>query len=144
MAVKHYTAVDRPPRTPLDGFDKSRTRQSEAKACDVNVIMARFEKTGVLPVVNRQAFFADVSELGDYRSVVHNIRAAEDYFMSLPASVRARVDNDPAQFLDWVSNPDSRDELIQLGLLEADADPVTNEPPTAAAAAEPPPPPSSS
>lgn len=131
-----YTDVDRPPRVRVECDPKEKkTRQSEAKGCDVNEIMARYEKTGVLPVVSREPFYADVSTLGDYRSVVENVRQAEDYFARLPASVRSRFDNDAAAFLDFVS-AGNREELEELGLLEK-APPVkaaegTVEPPEGA------------
>lgn len=116
--VKVYSEYDPPPKPVLAKFEKTLTRDSEAKDCDVNVIMARYEKTGMLPVDNRQAFFADVSEMGDYRSALHQVKMADEFFMSLPAKVRSRFDNDPAAFLDFVSDPASRDEMVELGLLE--------------------------
>lgn len=112
-----YTAYNPPPSVPYVCTGKSLTRQSEAKDCDVNVIMARYEKTGVIPVQSREAFYADVSEMGDYRTAVHQVKMAEEYFGSLPARVRSEFDNDPAAFLDFVSDPENRGKMVELGLL---------------------------
>ncbi len=116
--VRIYTRYDPPPPVILTGFEKTRTRQSEAKATDINEIMARYERTGVLPVSNRQAFFADVSKMGDYREAIEQVRMAEDAFMRVEAKVRERFGNDPAQFLDFVSDPGNRAEMVELGLIE--------------------------
>lgn len=117
----HYSAVDVPPKVIL-GVDppwgKTRTKQSEAKATNINTIVAQYDKTGLLPQVGREALFADVSDVGDYRSALDLIRNAEELFMTIPADVRSRFENDPAVFLDWTSNADNRDEMVEMGLLE--------------------------
>lgn len=114
-----YHAYDPPPPVRLDFTDKvSLTRQSEAGATDINKIMAKYEKTGVLPHTNRQQFFADVSTMGDYRTALDNIRTADEAFMELPAQLRARFENDAAIFLDFCSDPTNREEMVNLGLIE--------------------------
>ncbi len=114
----HYTAADRPPKVVLTDFDVSKTRQSEAAATNINTIMARYDKTGVLPVDSRQAFYADVSQMGDYRTALEQVRVADDAFMALPANVRAQFENDPALFLDFTSDPANRDQMREMGLIE--------------------------
>ncbi len=129
-----YSGYRPPPKVVLDAeyFGKSLTRQSEMAACDINNIMAKYEKTGVLPVEGREAFYADVSMMGDYRSALENVRMADEAFMSLPAKVRSKFDNDPAGFLDFCSDPANRDEMVEMGLIEAPAvvvtDPVPDPP----------------
>lgn len=108
---------DGPVDNPTICREKSMTRQSEAEECDINRIMARYEKTGVLPLETREAVFMDVSELGTYQDVLANIQKAEAGFLQLPPKVRERFGNDVASFLDFcqVANPA---ELEELGLVE--------------------------
>lgn len=113
----HYTAVDTPPKVQVGPFPESRTRQSEAAAADINTIVARYDKTGVLPQSAREGLFIDVSEMPDYRTSLHFIQKADDMFMQLPAHIRTKFDNDAATFLDWTSDPENRDEMIELGML---------------------------
>ncbi len=113
----HYTAVDPPPKVLLDNFGKTRTRQSEAKATNINTIMKQYDRTGLLPVDGGEALFADVSDVPDYRTSLNLITRADEMFMQLPADVRARFDNEPAIFLDFTSDPENRDEMIEMGLL---------------------------
>lgn len=129
----HYTAIDPPPKPVITRFGKTRTRVSEQDSVDVNKIVARYEKTGVLPVEGREAFYADVSNMGDYRTALEQVRMADEAFMQLPAALRARFDNDAAAFLDFTSDPANRAEMAELGLiepLESPADvPASPEPP---------------
>lgn len=93
-------------------------KQSMRDECDINMILARYAKTGLLtPVVTRPPMFVDVSEVGDYRQAVQNVESAQNLFMELPATTRARFANDPAQFLDFATDPANETEMIELGLL---------------------------
>lgn len=113
-----FSAVKRPPPVRIEVFSPSMTRQSEKDSCDINVIMRKYQKTGVLPVKDREAFFADVSQMGDYQEAIERVRMADEAFMAMPAKLRKKFENDPAVFLDFCSNPDNRDELVELGLIE--------------------------
>lgn len=97
---------------------KGRTKQSMKDECDINGIISRYAKTGLLtPVNEKPAMFVDVSEVGDYRSAMDNVRAVQSIFMQLPAGTRANFDNDPAIFLDYAANPGNEEEMIEMGLL---------------------------
>ena len=62
--------------------------------------------------------FGDVSAVPEYRQYRDIVNAANAKFMALPAIVRRRFDNDPAEFLDFMQNPANRDEGIKLGLIK--------------------------
>lgn len=101
----------------------SLTKQSEAEAADVNFIMAQWMSGGT-PTVNRmQAHYGDFSSGIDYTAAMNAVRDAERDFMALPADVRRHVDNDPAEFLRLVFDPDRREELELLGLVEKEIPP---------------------
>lgn len=103
---------------------ESRTIQSDAMSTDINSIMSKYQQHGVLPRVNAaRPRYGDFSSALDYHSSLSRVLAAQDEFMSLPSSVRKAVDNDPGKFLDLVTDPDRREELEKLGLLEAQLPP---------------------
>lgn len=102
---------------PIKEWGKSMARQSEAKMADINQIMAKYEKTGVLPLNTKEGFFADVSTVGDYREAIERVEKADTYFMQVPAKIRKQFDNDPAKFLDFVSDPSNMEEIESMGLI---------------------------
>lgn len=113
--------------------EPSMTKQADADSCDINKIMARYEKTGVLQhVALNPGFYADVSAVPDYQAALAIVESADSLFASLPASIRGRFDNDPAAYLAFVSDPANRDEMEKLGLLK----PVEPKPVVPASAAE--------
>ncbi len=95
-------------------------KQSFKDECDVNQILARYAKTGLLtPVTARSPAFVDVTMVGDYRSAIENIRSAQELFMDLPSGIRTEFGNDPAEFLDFCIDPENEDRMRELGLLPA-------------------------
>ncbi len=113
---KHAVIFD-----PKDPDSVSRTKQSFTKDANINNIMARYMKTGVLGsgvVSSRVSAFADVSSGDSYRSVLDKVRNAEEAFMTLDADVRSKFRNNVSELLDFLADPANRDEAIELGLVE--------------------------
>lgn len=110
--------------TGLGDFDKSLTHQSFAEEADINTIVRRFGLTGELPSDVRMPMNGDFSDVPDLRAALHILMEARDSFMSMPADVRARFNNDPARLMDFCSNPDNKDEAIKLGFVERPLPPV--------------------
>lgn len=101
--------------TPIDG--PSMTKQSFKDECDINRILMKYQKTGLLTHVQSYGGrYEDLPSNLDYQESLNAIMAAEEAFMSLPSSLRSRFGNDPATFLDFVGNPANENELVELGL----------------------------
>lgn len=124
------TTFPDPDEGAIGDFGPSLTRQSEALHTDINVIMAQYERSGTLPVMQMQAMYEDVSEVGDFRSAVERVNEGYELFNSLSAKVRSRFNNDAAEFLAFFGQPGNEKELVELGLREAPAPPA---PPAAGA-----------
>ena len=94
------------------------TRQEFAEDADVNVLMARFEKTGQLPSnVGAQApAYLDVSEVPDLMTALSVVEDAKRAFMTLPARTRAEFENDPMQFVAFAEDPQNLDQMRKWGL----------------------------
>lgn len=104
----------------------SLTKQASKDETDINFILAGYQQTGVLPFAERAklAQYGDVSNIGSFQECVNRVKEAESAFMALPATVRDRYANDPAELLaavDAASNgdPDALAELVQVGVLPA-------------------------
>lgn len=117
--------------------EPSRTKQEFKNECDINIIMKRFKKVAGADFLSRYAGvvsgqFGDFSTVSDYRSAIEQVERARNVFMALPAKVRSRFENDPAQFLDFVENPANAAEMVSLGLAVDSAPASVSEPVVAA------------
>lgn len=106
-----YTQDESAPR-----FAPSRTVQSAKADSDINVIVKRFRVTGQMPGSFRMPQYGDYEGVNDFQSAMNALRAAEEGFAQLPADVRKKFGNDPQNFLDFVSNPENADAMVELGL----------------------------
>lgn len=117
--------------------EPTRTQQQFKEETDINTIVERFGITGELPsnlAVPQSGDFVDA--VTDYQSAMNLVILAQRSFQELPAKVRARFGNDPAQLVEFVSDEANRDEARALGLLVPE-----NKPQGGASAASAPPPP---
>lgn len=92
------------------------TDQSFKADADINTIMARYQSTGEMPMINQShPQFLDVTE-ADFQSHMNIVAEANSLFGQLPSALRARFGNDPGAFLGFVSEADNRNEMARLGL----------------------------
>lgn len=98
--------------------ERSQTKQHFAEECDINNIMERYEKTGVLPEATRQLLYGDFSDVGSFQEAQDIVLLGRAQFDALPARVRDRFGNDPAKFLAFCEDESNRDEMITLGLID--------------------------
>lgn len=114
-------------KRPVVVCGESRTKQSFRDQVNINTIIARYRKTGMLSHVNENpGFYADVSNYGSYQESLAIVKAAEDAFMGLSAAVRARFENDPQKMIEFLSDSKNQDEAVALGLAKA-KDPVVEK-----------------
>lgn len=97
---------------------EGRTHQSFKDECDINVIMGRYLKTGVLPenLNQLEARYLDVTEL-EYQSAMELVAGAKSLFEQMPSSIRNRFDNDPAKLLAFTQDDNNRLAAAEMGLL---------------------------
>jgi len=97
--------------------ETTRVQQNLHAETDINRIMAKYQKTGLLTHVNTYAGeYGDFSGVPDYKTGLERVQAAEEMFMSLPAKIRDRFNNDPAKFIDFATNPDNVGDMRDMGL----------------------------
>jgi len=110
--------------------EESRVQQHLAKETDINYIMSKYQKTGLFTHVNKYAGqYGDFSEVPDYKTGLERVQAADEMFMSLPAKIRDRFFNDPAQFIEFATNPDNLTEMQEMGLAPKKAQAAVERPP---------------
>ena len=88
--------------------EPSLTQQHFKDETDINNILRQFNITGLLPEAPLSPLYGDFTGIGDYHSALNAVYAAEDEFMTLPAQIRARFENDPAQLIAFLSDENNR------------------------------------
>lgn len=135
---KAFSKFDRPHEVGIIFDEKnpeseSLTQQHFKDELDINNIVAKYNKTGVISAVARtREIYGDFTE---YQDVVENfdkIARAEQMFEQLPATIRNEFNNSPQKLLAALGDEKQRDKLIEFGVLDAPipapaADPVLTE-----------------
>ncbi len=126
----HFTVKARKPgktkRVKLYMYGKTVTKQSFKDDCDINLIMAKFVKTGVLENTRDDPPEYGFASSDDFRESMEIVSKANSMFESMPSKIRNKFENDPARFLDFVQDPKNEKEMQEMGLTK----PKTNEKPT--------------
>lgn len=94
------------------------TEQAHKDQCDINKIVARFDKTGLITHMSKiEGKFGDLSG-ADFTKMSQQVANARSMFEDLPSNIRARFENDPGKLLEFFEEPKNRDEAIELGLIK--------------------------
>lgn len=102
--------------------EEDRTRQSEALGADINLLIKKYEQTGMLPE-RREGQFLDISAMPTYQVALEQVARAREVFMKLPAEVRAVFENDPARLLDDWNAGENAELFERIGWLEKKPEP---------------------
>lgn len=91
----------------------SLTEQHHARACDINTIMAKYVRTGLIEHVSQyEPRFGDVSKV-DFQDAMFLVKEVESEFQNLPAYVRAHY-GDAQNYLEAISTPEGVEALRSL------------------------------
>lgn len=103
-------------RVPTDvADDHPRTKQAFKDECDINRIMRKFQKTGILEHTRRHAPQYGEASTMDLLTAQTIIKDAERMYQELPSSVRKKFSG-PVDFLQFVENPENAEEIYKMGL----------------------------
>jgi len=131
MKQKLRPLAERPFAQDFSGDGK--TQQHFTEGCDVNNIIAQYAQTGVDVHADRatnQRFGYATST--SYLEAMQNIAEINSAFAELPSKDRSQFDNDPAQWVESLEEPETIDEV--------DDPPAAPEPPQEPPEAPPSPP----
>lgn len=98
--------------------EPSRTQQQFREKVNVNSIMAKYRKTGLIDHVRANpGVYADLTKLPDYQTAMQTVITAQSTFESVPANIRLRFDNDPGKMIAFLDDQQNYDEAVKLGLV---------------------------
>lgn len=124
--VKRKFSACRPDRrrVQLDcSCDPGRTRIEFQDECDINVLMRKYQQSGILPGDRERFRYGDFHHLPDFMEAMNTVALANEAFAALPATLRKRFGNDPGEFVEFCQDPENAAELVRLGLAEERAAP---------------------
>lgn len=109
----------RPGKRDTDGNIIYFTEQHHKNECDVNRIIKKYDRNGLITHISKiEAQFGDVSGL-DFKASLDLIHNAQKMFDELPSKIRNRFKNDPYEILTFMEDPNNREEAIELGLIKS-------------------------
>lgn len=90
----------------------SLTEQHHKKSCDINTIMAKYVKTGLIDhVAKYKGTYGDATG-GDFKAAQDLVAKQKSQFNELPAEVRQMFDNDPAKYLELLVTEGGPERLM--------------------------------
>lgn len=110
-------------RTPTKGVEfkiPSMVQQSDKESADINNIIKTYCECGVCPSCNvKQPLSDDLAAMSsvDFTTMMQQMAAINNEFNELPAEVRKKFGHNPANMLEFVQDPNNREEAEKLGLI---------------------------
>ncbi|QCS36262.1 minor capsid protein [Capybara microvirus Cap1_SP_192] len=97
--------------------------QAYADSVDLDLILAQFA-AGNEEVFNRvQGFYADVSDMpNSYAEMLNTIQSSKEFFVSLPAEVKEKFNNDFGEFMVASESPDFLSNFLVTPFESANVD----------------------
>ena len=93
------------------------TEASHGPKTRISNILKQFEQTGLVQHINtHKGIYADYTDAPNYEEAMMQIAEANSMFESVPARIRAEFNNNPGEFIDFMSDPENRDAIEALGL----------------------------
>nr|UXQ88054.1 MAG: internal scaffolding protein [Microvirus sp.] len=105
------------PRVVTTQTGASRTKQAFIAECNINNIMAKYQRTGAIDHATKHSKDYGFASGCDFRESMELVRKANEMFNELPSKLRNKFDNDASQFLTFVQDDANQPEMRELGLL---------------------------
>jgi phage internal scaffolding protein len=117
MTKMQYITAYQPKKRVQISFPKiGRTKQAHKKESDINYIMAKYQKTGLMTNLKNNMPNYGFATSNDFHTSMNIITKAQSMFDELPSTIRNKFENKPEKFLEFVGDQDNLPEMIELGL----------------------------
>ena len=96
---------------------KGLTEQHHKDRVNIHTIMRKYEKTGILEHVSQyKGEYMNLAGRPEFHEAMNIIAEAQQMFETVPAEIRKKFGNDPAEYVEFMQNPENRDKIEALGL----------------------------
>lgn len=104
-------------RPVLDLQGETLTEQSHKESCSMQHIVAKYRKTGILDHLNSyKGSYMDLPDSYSFHEAQNIIAQAKSMFETVPSHIRADFDNDAAKYLEFIQNPENKEQIDAYGL----------------------------
>lgn len=111
------TRADGSLRIQATNHEPSKTQQQFQNECDINNILKSYQETGTINHLNpKPGLYQDFSNVLDYKDSLELVMYAQEQFALLPAKIRSRFNNNPAELVEFCNHPHNHEEAVSLGL----------------------------
>lgn len=106
------------------------TKVNLAEALDINNIIKKYNKTGVMQ--NSHDFEGMYGQFDsfDLKEAMQKVIDAETLFLQVPSEIRNNFGNDAGAFIDYATDSENKDQMIKWGLANATPPPPDSPTPT--------------
>jgi phage internal scaffolding protein len=112
----NYNAKQISKKTGLECKDPTKAQQQFKDEVNINTIVHNFGVTGERPPVMQYPEPQEFIEATDFQTSMNVVVKARESFQTLTSKQRARFNNDPQRFMEFIHNAENQDEAIKLGL----------------------------
>lgn len=121
-------------REPFVSTAPDRTQQHLRDEVNINNIIAKYNKTGIIEHVTRNRLkYGEFADLADYATNLDKVAKAQQSFETLPATLRNEFKNSIEGFFEFIRKPENKEQCVKWGIFDPPKDPK----PAAPAAGEP-------
>jgi len=99
-------------------FEETKTEQNHKSEVDINNIVAKHGTELISKVAKLQQFTYDDVIGNDFQESMNAILKAKESFSQVPSEIRKHFENDPAKFMDYIHDPENKDQLVSWGLMK--------------------------
>ena len=116
METQFKTAYGPKLKVQTENNEPSKTKQNLKDNADINKIIKRYNKTGVLPNLNNlEAVYGEITSQ-DLQEALDKVDKSYEAFNEVPADIRAKFDNDAGKFIDFATNPQNIERMREWKL----------------------------
>lgn len=103
-------------RVQFEPKGESMTEQHHKDSVNINNIVERFQRTGVVEHRNEHRGEYGFADAITFQEAMYTVTKGQQIFDELPSHIRKKFNHDPAEFLGFVQNPENAEEMVKLGL----------------------------
>lgn len=93
------------------------TEQHHGETVKIHNIIKQHQNTGIVTHFSKQTpQYGDLALAPDFYQAQCIIANAQTAFEEVPATIRKEFENDAGKFLDFIQNPENKEEMEQMGL----------------------------